>query len=200
MGKKNRKKNQQKKPDMADNEQEEKEKSVQKEDDKQQTKLGDKVITAKHFPISDEDSFVEYSIKMSEAEYQQLILGDGEINADPGKNKMLLQCLDVSGSMYGRTMEALIEGCLQLGQRYFTGDKPAFEKFVTMTHHHAIDKEFVSNNREDYEKEVKKFHAHGGNNFLTVFKRIQALVKENPGLEELEIIFVTDGHDCMDGY
>ena len=25
-------------------------------------------------------------------------------------------------------------------------------------------------------------------------------MKENPGLEELEIIFVTDGHDCMDGY
>lgn len=58
----------------------------------------------------------------------------------------------------------------------------------------------MSNNKEDYEKQVKKFHAHGGNNFLTVFQRIKALVMENPGLEQLEIIFVTDGHDCMDGY
>ena len=71
--------------------------------------------------------------------------------------------------MYGRTMESLIEGCIQLGNKYFSGDKPAFEKFVTMTHHHSIDQEFVSNNKEEYEKKVRKFHAHGGNNFLIVF-------------------------------
>lgn len=75
-----------------------------------------------------------------------MILGDGEANANPGRNKMLLQCLDVSGSMYGRTMESLKEGCMQLGKRFFTGDKPAFEKFVTMTHHHIIEREFESTN------------------------------------------------------
>ena len=101
----------------------------------------DRKVTAKHFPITDKESFVQYSLQVSEPEYTKLINGDGdiEVNHSPGKNKMLLQCLDVSGSMYGRTMESLIEGCLQLGNRYFSGDKPAFEKFVTMTHHHSID-------------------------------------------------------------
>ena len=48
-------------------------------------------VTAKHFPVSEEDSFVQYSVQMSEQEYNNLILGDGEaIKLQPGKNKMLL--------------------------------------------------------------------------------------------------------------
>ncbi len=35
---------------------------------------------------------------------------------------------------------------------------------------------------------------------MVAFQRILALIKENPGLEELVIIFVTDGHDCQDYY
>ena len=118
----------------------------------------------------------------------------------PGKNKMLLQAHDVSGSMCGRPMEALKEACLQLGKRYYDSDKKPFEKFVTMTHHHAIDREFTCADWSDYEKQVKSLYANGGNNFLVAFERILAIIKENPGLEELVIIFVTDGHDCRDGY
>ena len=47
---------------------------------------------------------------MPENEYCKLIDKDGEIlNQKPGKDKMLLQCLDVSGSMSGTPMEALKE-------------------------------------------------------------------------------------------
>ena len=53
---------------------------------------------------------------------------------------------------------------------------------------------------QNYETEINKLYAHGGNNFLIVFQRILALIKENKGLEELVILFVTDGHDCQDGY
>ena len=84
---------------------------------------------------------------MPENEYCKLIDKEGEIlNQNPGKDKMLLQCLDVSGSMCGRPMEALKEACLQLGKRYFSSDIKPFEKFVTMTHHTYVDKEFVSDN------------------------------------------------------
>ena len=69
-----------------------------------------------------------------------------------------------------------------------------------MTHHHCIDRQFQSDNLKDYEREVKSLYAHGGNNFLTAFERIRDIIKQNPGLEELVIIFVTDGHDCMDCY
>ena len=43
-------------------------------------------------------------------------------------------------------------------------------------------------------------YAHGGNNFLNVFKRIKEIVDAHPNLEELQIIFVTDGHDTIDNY
>ena len=93
-------------------------------------------------------------------------------------------------------MEALKEACLQLGKRYFASDNKAFEKFITLTHDHEIEREFVSNNLESYEKQINSLYARGGNNFLIVFERILAIIKENPGLEELVIFFVTDGCDC----
>ena len=57
------------------------------------------------------------------------------MNHEPGKNKILIQCLDISGSM-GGSIPSLKEGCLQLGKRYFQGDKRAFEKFITITFCH----------------------------------------------------------------
>ena len=202
---KNKKKNKGKAKSGLQDQEMEQEKQIkmpgkQEEQQEKATDSKEKKVICKHFPVSEEDSYVQYSIKMTEAEYQQLILGDGEANLNPGKNKMLLQCLDVSGSMYGRAMESLKEGCMQLGKRFFGGDVRAFEKFVTMTHHHIIEKEFQSENLEEYEKEIQKLHAHGGNNFLNVFKRIHEIIEENPNLEELEIIFVTDGHDTVDGW
>lgn len=37
--------------------------------EKELEKKGTKALTLKHFPVSDEDSFVQYTIRMSEAEY-----------------------------------------------------------------------------------------------------------------------------------
>ena len=134
---------------------------------------------------------------MSEEEYKVLTEGDVDvIKKKPGKNKMLLQALDVSGSMYGRPMESLKFGCQQLGERYFSADEKAFDQFVTLTHHHSIEREFTSTNLKDYQDKINDLEAGGGNNFLVAFERILSLIKENPCLEELVIIFVTDGHDC----
>ena len=35
---------------------------------------------------------------------------------------------------------------------------------------------------------------------MIAFQWIESLIRKNPGLEELVIIFVTDGQDCMDGH
>ena len=69
-----------------------------------------------------------------------------------------------------------------------------------MTHDHEIEREFKADNLLQYEKQINSLYARGGNNFLIAFERILAIIKENPGLEELVIFFVTDGHDCRDGY
>ena len=68
------------------------------------------VVTCKHFPISDTESYVEFSTQMSESRYEQITEGECEANVEPGKNKLLIQCLDISGSM-GGSIPSLKEGC-----------------------------------------------------------------------------------------
>lgn len=49
-----------------------------------------KQITAKHFPVSGEDSFVQYTIQLTEQEYNNLTQSEEMVNKNPGKNKMLV--------------------------------------------------------------------------------------------------------------
>ena len=41
---------------------------------------------------------------------------------DIGKNKILIQCLDTSGSMSGSPIEALKEGAILIGRRYYEAE------------------------------------------------------------------------------
>ena len=59
-----------------------------------------KKCVVKHFPIDTENSFVQYTIDIPEADYQQMT-GQEEAKHDIGKNKILVQALDNSGSMSG---------------------------------------------------------------------------------------------------
>ena len=186
MGKnKNKKKNEVKVPQtepVPDNQEESKETT------------SDKTVICKHFPITDKESFVQYSLQMSEAEYGRLVNGDGEaVNANPGKNKWLVQALDVSGSMGGKPLDSLIEGCLQLGNKYYASDKPAFEKLMSLAFSNKIEDSFACATQNEYDAKIKALHTIGGTNFYSVFERIELILTQNPDLEELVIIFVTDG-------
>ena len=77
---------------------------------------------------------------MTEKEYQR-ILGkdDQKIVQDPGKGKMLIQCLDRSGSMSGTPMKALKEGAMVLGKSILEAEHRPFEKFVTITYDNKIE-------------------------------------------------------------
>ena len=70
---------------------------------------GDKFIKIKHFPIDNEYSFVQYTARMTEDDYKVLVRGDAahQENYEPGKDRILIQCLDTSGSMAGAPMRAL---------------------------------------------------------------------------------------------
>ena len=191
MGKnKNKKKNEVKVPQtepVPDNQEESKE-PVQSKSQKQ--------VIAKHFPITDKESFVQYSLQMSEAEYGRLINGDGEVIVqNPGKNKMLVQALDVSGSMNGQPLQSLIEGCIQLGNKYYASDKPAFEKLVSLAFSNEIEEEFQCDTQAEYDQRIRALHVIGGTNFYSVFERLEKILEQNPDLEELVVIFVTDGFD-----
>jgi len=60
----------------------------------------------KHFPIDEQNSFVQYTVTVPEEEYNEMV-GAGALLINPGKNKILVQALDVSGSMAGAPIDAL---------------------------------------------------------------------------------------------
>ena len=48
-------------------------------------------VVARHFLINEEDSFVQYSLQMSETKYNELINEEpGTMLVEPGKNKLLI--------------------------------------------------------------------------------------------------------------
>lgn len=53
--------------------------------------------------------------------------GDDKI----GKDKILVQCLDVSGSMAGAPLKALKMGAQLIGEKYFEAEEKPFEAFHT---------------------------------------------------------------------
>ena len=67
-----------------------------------------KTCVVKHFAIDEEHSYAQISLTVDEQEYDRLIGGDNDqAVTNPGQNKVLIQCLDTSGSMGGSPIEAL---------------------------------------------------------------------------------------------
>ena len=115
---------------------------------------------------------------------------------DIGKNKILIQCLDTSGSMSGSPIEALKEGAILIGRRYYEAEQRPFEEFITMEYNSNCT-DFAAANFDDYERRIRQLRAGGGTNFMNVFFKIKELLDARPNLEELVVIFITDG---CDGY
>ena len=71
-----------------------------------------------------------------EAEYNKLINEEQGKEVEPRKNKLLIQALDISGSMGGQPLDCLKAACLQLGERFYGQEKSDFEKLITITFDH----------------------------------------------------------------
>lgn len=121
-------------------------------------------------------------------------------NFDPtvhvGKNKIMIQALDTSGSMSGAPIEALKLGAKFIGEKYYENEpnQRPFEEFITMDYNSSVTT-FSESNLVDYTRKIDNLRAGGGTNFMNVFYEIQNLLERKPNLEELVVIFVTDGQD-----
>ena len=54
---------------------------------------------------------------------------NAEAVRNPGQNKVLIQCLDTSGSMSGSPIEALKLGAKIIGEKYYDAEERPFEQF-----------------------------------------------------------------------
>ena len=69
-------------------------------------------VEVKHFKISENESFAQFSWIGTEDQYSEILTGEtGKADLtdvhEPGKNKLLILALDVSGSMAGAPINAL---------------------------------------------------------------------------------------------
>lgn len=97
----------------------------------------------KHFPVDDALSFAEFTVEFEENEFNQMEFGvNNELNFDPnnpGKDRMLILCLDRSGSMFGSPWDALISASKVLGDRVCVDHKAPFEHFYTLAYDNQIE-------------------------------------------------------------
>ena len=86
-----------------------------------------KKCTIKHFPIDEENSFVQFTVEVNEAEFNNLTGKVEDADRNIGKNKILIQALDNSGSMSGAPIEALKIGANLIGEKYYNAEERPFE-------------------------------------------------------------------------
>ena len=99
-----------------------------------------KNVICKHFPIDANNSFVQLQVSMTEAEYNELMQKDaGQAQSVSNQGKVLVQCLDRSGSMSGGPMRALKVGAQQIGQAILGADQKPFEHFITLAYDNRIE-------------------------------------------------------------
>ena len=133
---------------------------------------------------------------MTEEEYERLTTerGDDVAQRNIGKNKILVQALDNSGSMAGAPIDALRIGAQLIGERFYGAEPRPFEQFHTFTYNeNAVG--FQEDTKAGYEQRLRNIRAGAGTNFMSAFRLIENLITANPNLEELVVIFITDGQD-----
>ena len=122
--------------------------------------------------------------------------GDERLVREPGKDKILIQCLDTSGSMAGAPLRNLQAGALQIGERFFKGEKRPFERFYTLDYDSQM-KETLAENHEQYKEAISQLKAGGQTNFMIVFQRVLQIIESLPKTKEVAVIFITDGEDTV---
>ena len=133
----------------------------------------DKKCVVKHFAIDEEHVFAQYSLNLTDETYTALTQEDGAIVAPKkiGKNKVLFQALDISGSMAGAPTNALKVGALQIGQRFYDAETKPFQNFITLLYNHEV-RAIEEEEKSDYEMHVNLIKAGGGTTFMNVFNYI----------------------------
>ena len=99
-----------------------------------------KKCVVKHFPIDEEHSYAQVSLTVEEQEYERLIdANNAQAVPNPGRNKVLIQCLDTSGSMAGAPINALKLGAKLIGEKYYDAEARPFEQFHTFLYNNHCE-------------------------------------------------------------
>ena len=103
---------------------------------------------------------------------------------------------DKSGSMSGVYFRTLQQGCLDLGEQIFNTEdasKNTFETVDTIFFESNANLE-ETNNKEDFDSNIKNEFAGGGTDFMPCFRVIVNQIKAKArNQSEFVIIFFTDG-------
>lgn len=129
---------------------------------------------------------------MSEASFKELSGGQNKVVSNKGK--VLILCLDRSGSMNGRPFESLKVGVLQIAEAVLGQNRP-FERFISILYDDRVeDSEKAS--FEEYQNYIKAANTRGCTDFVKCFTWMDDFCQKNKNkIEELTVIFFTDGLD-----
>ena len=111
---------------------------------------------------------------MTEKEHEILLTGDSSTGGGaikegkPGEGKMLILCLDTSGSMAGQPIRALQDASKHLAnvikEQSDKGAQP-FEEFYTLAYESRIREFRYKNDYAEYENFITGLYAGGGTYF-----------------------------------
>jgi hypothetical protein len=111
--------------------------------------------------------------------------------------------------MQGEPIKVLKHGAQLIGEKYFEGEERPFERFYTYLYRTNYDTpEFEVSTKTSYKQRIDKIRAEGGTYpevYLCVFYKIELLLARHPNINEITVIFFTDGHaekykNVEDGY
>lgn len=113
---------------------------------------------------------------MTEAQYQAL---GGHEEVVTNKGKVMIQCLDRSGSMSGAPFNALKTAVLEMGKTILSKDKNErpFEDYITLLYDHHLETRTFENATQ-YESFIKDTRIGGSTDFKIVFENIMQLVRD----------------------
>jgi uncharacterized protein with von Willebrand factor type A (vWA) domain len=120
-------------------------------------------------------NFVQLEATMTEKEHEMLLTGSSSTGSGakvqlgkPGEGKMLIMCLDTSGSMSGRPIRALQAASKHLGTIIKeASDKGAapFEEFYTLAYESRIREYRYKGDHGEYESFIDGLYGGGGTYF-----------------------------------
>ena len=97
----------------------------------------------------------------------------------------------------GEPITALKHGAQLIGEKYFEGDERPFEHFHTYLYRSQHDTpEFEVTDKESYRQRIDAVQAGGGTHpevYLCVWDKIERLLLQHPDIEEITVLFFTDG-------
>jgi len=131
---------------------------------------------------------------MSELEYLEFSgANDGKVV--DSKGKVLMMCLDRSGSMAGRPFEAVKLGATKIGEAIWDSGANPFERVITLLYDTSVE-HVESKDLESYKRYISGLGTRGSTDFKKVFEHIyQHVVGQKNLIKELTVIFFTDGQD-----